>query len=109
MRRLDTETIHTRQASYFGLMSLLSFLTLKATLITSKHAHHLLPKTVAQFSALLFIASSIICIYFAFKARKEPKSKQKLKMKFLVGFSILFWVLLVSQLSKEILGTFGSN
>lgn len=102
MRRLDTETIHTRQASYFGLISLVSFLVLNVTILAFRYTDRILPKVVVGITLILFSITSVLSLYHAFTSRAETDFSSRLRV---ITFSLLCigcWVYLIGILPREV-------
>jgi hypothetical protein len=108
MRRLDTETTHTRQASYFGLITLLTFLVLNVTVLAHRYTDYILPKTVVSITILLFLVTSTLCLFHAVRSRREPRSSSTSKMNIFVGLSVLCWLYILVNLRGDLLGILAS-
>ncbi len=103
MRRLNTETLHTKQASYFGIVSIVSYLIFNAVRVTYRYTDYPLPKIIFIASLLLFILTSIFSFIHALKSRREPYTPVTSRLRIYVGLCFLFWVYLIIYLRDDIL------
>ncbi|AWH73682.1 hypothetical protein DCS32_05780 [Dokdonia sp. Dokd-P16] len=105
MPRRDLTHQNSKEASYYGVLMVVSFLVHLA-LKRVKALDNDLPDFLLGFTVALFIASSILTIIKYFKARKEPQSPKLAKVRIFVIIAVIFWLFFLVNLSKEVLEVF---
>ena len=106
MSRRDFSHQNSKEASYYGVLMVVSFIVHLA-LKRVKASESDLPDFLLGFTVALFIASSILTIIKYLKARKEPQSPKLAKARIFVIIAVIFWLFFLLNLSNEILGIFG--
>ena len=105
MSRRDFSHQNSKEASYYGVLMVVSFIVHLA-LKRVKASESDLPDFLLGFTVALFIASSILTIIKYLKARKEPQSPKLAKARVFVIIAVIFWLFFLLNLFKEVLGIF---
>lgn len=105
MSRRDFSHQNSKEASYYGVLMVVSFIVHLA-LKRVKASESDLPDFLLGFTVALFIASSILTIIKYLKARKEPQSPKLAKARIFVIIAVIFWLFFLLNLSNEFLGIF---
>ena len=105
MSRRDFSHQNSKEASYYGVLMVVSFIVHLA-LKRVKASESDLPDFLLGFTVALFIASSILTIIKYLKARKEPQSPKLAKARVFVIIAVIFWLFFLLNLSNEFLGIF---
>lgn len=107
MPKRDLTDQNAKEATYYGLMMVVSFLVyfVLNRVIESSNA---LPDFLTGFATAIFIVSSVFTIIKYIKARKEPHNAHLGKAKLFAGLALIFWILVLMNMSRELLNVFGS-
>lgn len=105
MSKRDLTHQNSKEATYYGILMVISFLVHLA-LKRVKASDNDLPDFLLGFTVALFIASSILTIIKYLKARKEPQSPKLAKARVFVIIAVIFWLFFLMNLSKEVLEVF---
>ncbi|TVZ21537.1 hypothetical protein JM84_0411 [Dokdonia sp. Hel_I_63] len=108
MSKRDLRHQNSKEATYYGILMVISFLVHLA-LKRIKASDNDLPDFLLGFTVALFIASSILTIIKYLKARKEPHSPKLAKARVFVIIAVIFWLFFLMNLSKEVLEIFSQQ
>lgn len=105
MSKRDFTHQNSKEASYYGILMIVSFFVYLA-LKRVKASESNLPDFLLGFTVALFIVSSILTIIKYLTARKKPQHSRLDKARVFVIIAVIFWVFFLMNLSKEVLGIF---
>ncbi|TVZ52745.1 hypothetical protein [Dokdonia sp. Hel_I_53] len=102
MPKKDLAAQNSKEASYYGLIMVVSFLAwyiIDRVMQTKSD----LPDFLIGFSVVLCLLSSIITIIKYVKSRKEPRTTQRNKATIFAILACIFWVLVLFKIFKTVL------
>ena len=86
-----------KRAYYFGIIALISFLTVRGLVSVQKLTETLLPVSLVILVIIVSVFCSVACLHSAYKGRTEPKTFKKTIATLLAFGSIVYIVLFIKE------------